>query len=61
VRESKRKINTTFIIGAVKASLEYKLDDLFSVVPEGSDDRRLATNRERPRQIAKGEPYITKA
>jgi hypothetical protein len=40
VREGKRKINATFIIGVVKAFPEYKLDDLFYVVPDGSENDR---------------------
>jgi hypothetical protein len=40
VRQGKRKINATFIIGAVKAFPGYKFDDLFYVVPDGSDDCR---------------------
>jgi len=34
VREGKRHINQKFIIGAIKAYPEYKLDDLFYLVPE---------------------------
>jgi len=33
VRQGKRRINETFIVGAVKAFPGYKLDDLFSVEP----------------------------
>lgn len=36
IRQGKRKANERFIIGAIKAFPEYKLDDLFYVVPEGS-------------------------
>ena len=36
VREGKRGINQKFIVGAMKAFPEYKLDDLFYVTPEGS-------------------------
>jgi excisionase family DNA binding protein len=35
VQQGKRGINQKFIIGAVKAFPEYKLDDLFYVAPEG--------------------------
>jgi excisionase family DNA binding protein len=55
-----RRINEKFILGAVKAFPEYKLDDLFYVVPDGSDDRRLGMSCERPRQIVKGSPTLQK-
>ena len=38
VRDGKRTINEKFIVGAVKAFPGYKLDDLFYVGPDGSDD-----------------------
>jgi len=56
VRQGKRNINEKFIIGAMKAFPGHGLDDLFYVVPDGSDDRRLSMSRERPRQIAKASP-----
>ena len=34
VREGKRQINQKFIAGAIKAFPNYKLDDLFYLVPE---------------------------
>ena len=34
VREGKRHINQKFIVGAIKAFPDYKLDDLFYLVPE---------------------------
>jgi len=34
VREGKRHINQKFIVGAIKAFPNYKLDDLFYLVPE---------------------------
>jgi len=37
VRDGKRNINEKFIIGAVKAFPGYKLNDLFYVVPDGSE------------------------
>ena len=40
VRQGKRTINEKFIIGAVNAFPGYRLDDLFYVVPDGSDDDR---------------------
>lgn len=40
VRQDKCTINRIFIIGAIKAFPGYKLDDLFYVVPDGSDDGR---------------------
>jgi len=40
VRQGKRKINATFIIGAVKAFPGHKLDDLFYVSGGGEDDFR---------------------
>ena len=33
VREGKRQINQAFIIGAIKAFPEYKMDELFYFVP----------------------------
>tara|TARA_B100000315_G_C14460621_1_gene533544 strand:- start:371 stop:595 length:225 start_codon:yes stop_codon:yes gene_type:complete len=36
VREGKRHINQKFIVGAIKAFPNYKLDDLFYLVPEVS-------------------------
>ena len=36
VREGKRQINQKFIVGAIKAFPNYKLDDLFYLVPESS-------------------------
>ena len=38
VKEGKRSINESFIIGAIKAFPGYKLDDLFYVAPEGSQN-----------------------
>lgn len=37
VRQGKRNINHKFILGAVRAFPGYKLDDLFYVVPDGSE------------------------
>ena len=34
VREGKRNINQKFIVGAIKAFPNYRLDDLFYLVPE---------------------------
>jgi len=56
VREGKRGISQKFIIGVVKAFPGHKLDDLFYVVPDESDDLKLGMSRERPRQIVKGSP-----
>jgi len=61
VRQGKRKINATFIIGAVQAFPGYKLDDLFYVTAEGgSDDGQLGLSCERLRQIFKGSPTLQK-
>jgi len=38
VRQGKRSINQKFIIGATKAFPGYKLDDLFYVTPQGSQN-----------------------
>ncbi len=38
VKDGERKINAAFIVGAVKAFPEYKLDDLFYVGPQGRSD-----------------------
>ena len=41
VRQGKRPIHEKFIIGAIEAFPGYKLDDLFYVDPDGSqNDRR---------------------
>ena len=40
VRHSERTINEKFIIGAMKAFPGYKLDELFYVAPDGSQDER---------------------
>ena len=40
VREGKRGINQRFIVGAIKAFPEYKMDELFYFVPHSS----VATN-----------------
>jgi excisionase family DNA binding protein len=56
VRQGKRNINEQFVIGATRAFPGYKFDDLFYIVPDGSNDRRLNTSHERPRQIVKGSP-----
>ena len=34
VREGKRNINQKFIVGAIKAFPNYKLDDLFYLIPD---------------------------
>ena len=47
VRQGKRGINETFIVGTVKAFPEYKLDDLFYVIPNMS-------RSEKARQIVNG-------
>ena len=44
VREGKRSINQSFIIGAARAFPGYKLDDLFRVVPESLPENVLRTN-----------------
>ena len=36
VREGKRHINQKFIVGAIKAFPNYRLDDLFYLVPQSS-------------------------
>jgi len=38
VREGSRNINQKFILGAIKALPRYKLDDLFYVAPDGSEN-----------------------
>jgi len=40
VRQGKRRINEKFVIGATRAFPGYKLDDLFYIVPDGSDEHR---------------------
>ena len=40
VWEGKRQINQKFIVGAIKAFPNYKLDDLFYLVPESSVSAR---------------------
>ena len=36
VREGRRSINQKFIVGAIKAFPEHKLDDMFYLTPESS-------------------------
>ena len=48
VYQGKRNINQKFVVGAIKAFPEYKLDDLFYLAPEstsGSVARTKATTR----------------
>ena len=40
VRQGKRPVNQKFIIGATKAFPRYKLDDLFYVAPDRSQNDR---------------------
>jgi predicted DNA-binding transcriptional regulator AlpA len=40
VRQGKRRINEKFITGAIKAFPGHKLDDLFYVAPDGSQNDR---------------------
>ena len=40
VRQGTRAINGKFILGALKAFPGYRLDELFYVAPDGSDDDR---------------------
>jgi len=58
VREGKRQINQKFIIGAVKAFPEQKLDDLFYLTPElptvTKDHHVASVMHLAPRQVAKG-------
>jgi hypothetical protein len=46
VRDGKRHINQKFIVGAVKAFPDRRLEELFYLVP-GSEDRRSAKQRQR--------------
>lgn len=46
VRLGKRAINEKFIIGALKAFPGYRLEDLFYVGPDGSE--QVKDDRERP-------------
>ena len=46
VREGTRPINQKFIVGAIKAFPNYKLDDLFYLAPESS-----AGNKDRQRSV----------
>ena len=43
VRQGKRSINQKFIIGAMKAFPEYKLDDLFYFAPESPTESTRQT------------------
>ena len=58
VREGTRKINQKFIIGAIKAVPERKLDDLFYLAPElptvTNDYHMASVMHLAPRQVAKG-------
>ena len=48
MREGRRHINPKFIVGAIKAFPNYKLDDLFYLVPE----RPTVTNNHRRQHSA---------
>ena len=57
VREGKRSINQKFIAGAIKAFPNYKLDDLFYLVPE----MPTVTNNPRPHNSTKNDaekPFV---
>lgn len=43
VREGKRRINQKFIVGAIKAFPNHRLDDLFYLIPDlpGGNNERL--------------------
>ena len=41
VREGKRSINQKFIVGAIKAFPECRLEDLFYLVPEHQEERAV--------------------
>jgi len=41
VRDGERSVNQKFIVGAIKAFPEYKLDDLFYLAPELSTKGKL--------------------
>ena len=47
VREGTRHINEKFIIGAIKAFPNYKLDELFYLVPDSSIDKQPARRKRR--------------
>ncbi|UCH42767.1 MAG: helix-turn-helix transcriptional regulator [Dehalococcoidales bacterium] len=41
VREGKRQINQKFIVGAIKAFPNHRLDDLFYLIPDSADEGNL--------------------
>jgi hypothetical protein len=48
VREGKRRVNESFIIGALKAFPRHKLDELFYLVPDTADERLLGKSPKNP-------------
>lgn len=48
VKDGKRGINHKFIIGAIKAFPERRLDDLFYLEPKSGDSGRARSHREAP-------------
>ena len=47
VREGKRRINQKFIVGALRAFPDRKLDELFYLAPGSEEERLLVGGRER--------------
>ena len=55
VREGKRNINQKFIVGAIKAFPEHKLDDLFYLAPESpapSNNSRLGIAKREVKRLS---------
>ena len=47
VREGKRRINQKFLVGALKAFPNCKLDELFYLAPESEDEQSVEEKQEK--------------
>lgn len=45
VRQGKRSVNEKFIVGVIKAFPGYRLDDLFYVVPDGTQNKPALSSK----------------
>ena len=60
VRKGKRHINQKFVVGAVKAFPNYKLDDLFYLVPESPTATKPRIGRKKGKVMVKSTGRTTK-
>ena len=59
VREGKRQINQKFIVGAIKAFPNHRLDDLFYLIADSADDENLLRHQHSATQSTEG-PNVKK-